>query len=186
MNAQCRFVSVVDVHHYQPSKRTLRNIQKSKRENVEVSLTNDLDRILALEAQTTNRQGFTSFDKTAYHHLKTSYGSRLLWAIATKGQQDCACGSFIAYGKELVYLAGGSSYAFRQYRAPFALHDRMIQYAKEQGFERYNFYGISGYFEPGQEGYGVFDFKRGFGANIEEYVGELDLVCQKNVYRLFR
>ncbi len=89
-----------------------------------------------------------------------------------------ACCLFIKYGHEIVYLVGSSNYEQRDFRGPYAIHWHMIQEAIKEGYDFYNFYGISGYFEPGKEGYGVFDFKRGFNAIVHEYIGNFILPCK--------
>ena len=35
-----------------------------------------------------------------------------------------------------------------------------------------NFYGISGIFDPKDKNYGMYEFKRGFGGEVQELVGE--------------
>ena len=35
-----------------------------------------------------------------------------------------------------------------------------------------NFYGISGVFDPKDKNYGMYEFKRGFGGNVVELIGE--------------
>ncbi len=93
-----------------------------------------------------------SLEKKISHiqELKETYGKEV----------PLACCLFIKYGHEIVYLVGSSNYEQRDFRGPYAIHWHMIQEAIKEGYDFYNFYGISGYFEPGKEGYGVFDFKR--------------------------
>lgn len=62
----------------------------------------------------------------------------------------------------------------------------MIQLALEEQYPFYNFYGISGYFEKDQEGYGVFDFKRGFRADVIELIGDFTLPISKLRYFIYR
>ena len=49
----------------------------------------------------------------------------------------------------------------------------------------YDFGGISGNFTPGSENYGVYEFKRGFGGNVLEYIGEFDLILDKFGYYIY-
>ena len=49
----------------------------------------------------------------------------------------------------------------------------MINYAIEHGINRYNFYGISGDFSEDAEDAGVVKFKKGYDADVIEYVGLL-------------
>ena len=48
----------------------------------------------------------------------------------------------------------------------------MINYAIEHGINRYNFYGISGDFSEDAEDAGVVKFKKGYDADVIEYVGD--------------
>ena len=118
-----------------------------------------------------------SLDKKISHiqELKDTYGKEV----------PLACCLFIKYGHEIVYLVGSSNYEQRDFRGPYAIHWHMIQEAIQEGYDFYNFYGISGYFEPGQEGYGVFDFKRGYNAVVHEYIGNFILPCKPFIFKIY-
>lgn len=62
----------------------------------------------------------------------------------------------------------------------------MICHAKQLGINRYNFYGITGDFGNEAEDYGVQQFKKGFNAFIEEYVGDFIKPVNKCLYKLYR
>lgn len=118
-----------------------------------------------------------SLEKKISHiqELKDTYGKEV----------PLACCLFIKYGHEIVYLVGSSNYEQRDFRGPYAIHWHMIQEAIQEGYDFYNFYGISGYFEPGQEGYGVFDFKRGYNAIVHEYIGNFILPCKSFIFKIY-
>lgn len=118
-----------------------------------------------------------SLEKKISHiqELKDTYGKEV----------PLACCLFIKYGHEIVYLVGSSNYEQRDFRGPYAIHWHMIQEAIQEGYDFYNFYGISGYFEPGQEGYGVFDFKRGYNAIVHEYIGNFILPCKPFIFKIY-
>lgn len=97
-----------------------------------------------------------------------------------------ACCLFIGYGNNMTYLVGASNYECRNFRGPYAVQWHMIREAIREGYERYNFYGISGYFQPGEEGYGVFDYKRGYNAVVEEYIGNFLLPVKPLLFNLYR
>jgi lipid II:glycine glycyltransferase (peptidoglycan interpeptide bridge formation enzyme) len=86
---------------------------------------------------------------------------------------------FITYGDEVLSLFGGSYKEFMDYYSPYTTNYEMIKYAKENGYNRYNFYGITGDFNKDNEFYGLYDFKRGFGGEVTELIGEFDLVISK-------
>lgn len=118
-----------------------------------------------------------SLEKKISHiqELKDTYGKEV----------PLACCLFIKYGHEIVYLVGSSNYEQRDFRGPYAIHWHMIQEAIQEGYDFYNFYGISGYFEPGKEGYGVFDFKRGYNAVVHEYIGNFILPCKPFIFKMY-
>ena len=60
--------------------------------------------------------------------------------------------------------------------AQYAIQWYMIQYAIKNNFEKFNFYGISGNFDRSHKDYGIYDFKKGFGGVVEEYIGSFELV----------
>ena len=96
-----------------------------------------------------------------------------------------AAGLYLSYGKEIVYLFGGSYKEFMGYGAQYLMQYEMIEYAKENGYDRLNFYGIDGNFSKDSENYGLFDFKRGFNSDVVELIGEFDLIISKFYYSTY-
>ena len=62
---------------------------------------------------------------------------------------------------------------------------QFIQEAIDEGYDLYNFYGISGYFRKDEEGYGVFDYKRGYNAVVREYIGNFILPCKPFIFKIY-
>ncbi len=96
-----------------------------------------------------------------------------------------AGGLYMLYGKQLVYLLGASYKEFMKYNSQYLLQWQMITYAKENNYQTFNFYGIDGNFTKESKNYGLFDFKRGFGAEVVELIGEYDLIINKPMYSLY-
>ena len=90
------------------------------------------------------------------------------------------------YGSEVVYLFGASYKPFMRYNSQYLLQYEMIQYAIDHGYQRFNFYGIDGNFNEDSPNFGLFDFKRGFGAEVHELIGEFDLVISKPKFHLYQ
>jgi len=86
---------------------------------------------------------------------------------------------YILYGDEVLSLFGGSYDEFNEFYPPYTNNYEMIKYAIENGYKRYNFYGITGDFNPKNEYYGLYDFKRGFKGHVSELIGEFDLIINK-------
>lgn len=99
---------------------------------------------------------------------------------------NLASGIFFANAYEINYFSGGSSEKYNHFMGPYAMHWHMINYCFEHGYERYNFYGVSGDFTEGSEDYGVYRFKRGFNVQIEELIGDFYKPINKPKYVLFQ
>lgn len=125
----------------------------------------------------TDEEYFVSLTKklNQISSLKKEYGSTI----------PLACNLFLKYSDQVIYLVGSSNYEQRVFRGPYAIHWQMIQEAIDEGYDYYNFYGISGLFKPEEEGYGVFDFKRGFNAVVHEYIGNYILPCKPFIFKIY-
>ena len=98
---------------------------------------------------------------------------------------NLASGVFFANAYEVNYFSGGSSEKYNHFMGPYMMHWHMINYCFEHGYERYNFYGLSGDFTENSEDYGVYRFKRGFNVQIEELIGDFYKPIKKAKYKLF-
>lgn len=93
-----------------------------------------------------------------------------------------SAGVFIEDKEYLHYVYGGTYSHYMPLMAQYKIHVEMINYAKEKNIKTYDFGGISGSFDKSSPYYGIFDFKRGFGGYIVEYIGEFDLLINKPLY----
>lgn len=89
---------------------------------------------------------------------------------------------FLIHGKEVVSLVGGSYDKFMEFQSAYTVHWAGCKYAIENGYDRYNFYGITGDFSKENPLLGLYLFKRGFGGRVVELIGEFDLVINKFWY----
>ncbi len=94
-------------------------------------------------------------------------------------------GLFMTFGKQVVSLFGASYKEYMKFNGQFFLNFKMIKYALNHGYERYNFYGITGDFSEDSEMFGLFDFKRGFNAKVEELIGEFTLITNHFYYHIY-
>lgn len=92
---------------------------------------------------------------------------------------------FIIHNKEILSLFGGAYGKYKDFMPAYSLNWEMIKYGINNKFEKYNFYGISEFKDKNSEMYGLYDFKRGFGGNVEEYVGEFNLIITKFWYFMY-
>ena len=107
--------------------------------------------------------------------------------LETKGKViTVAGGLFMTFGKQVISLFGASYQEYMKFNGQYFLNFKMIKYALNNGFEKYNFYGITGEFNEDSPMFGLFDFKRGFNAEVVELIGEFTLVTRKLSYKVYR
>ena len=92
---------------------------------------------------------------------------------------------FIVTPHEVTYLSGGTDNDFRHFAGSYLIQWTMIQYALAQGIDQYNFYGISGDFTESAEDYGVIQFKKGFNAVVNEYIGDFIKPVNGPAYKIY-
>ena len=92
---------------------------------------------------------------------------------------------FIVTPHEVTYLSGGTDNDFRHFAGSYLIQWTMIQYALAQGIDQYNFYGISGDFTENAEDYGVIQFKKGFNAVVNEYIGDFIKPINTPAYKIY-
>lgn len=97
-----------------------------------------------------------------------------------------AGGLFMLFGKQVISLFGASYKEFMKYDGQYFLNYEMIKYAIDNNYDYFNFFGITGEFDENNEMYGLFNFKRGFGAKVVELIGEFNIVTNKLFYPIYK
>ncbi|MDQ7793978.1 MAG: peptidoglycan bridge formation glycyltransferase FemA/FemB family protein [bacterium] len=81
------------------------------------------------------------------------------------------------------YVYGASANRSREVMPNHALQWAMIRWAMDRGITVYDFRGVSGDLDPANPLYGLYRFKKGFGADLVEYIGEYDLPFRPLLHR---
>lgn len=89
--------------------------------------------------------------------------------------KDVGCLLSLRSGNEYLTLSSGVLYEYRQFTPKYLMYQHHIQEAYKEGFKYCNFYGITGDFNPDNEYYGIYEFKKGFKADVIEYIGQFEL-----------
>lgn len=97
-----------------------------------------------------------------------------------------AASMFMLYGYEIIYLFSGNYKEYMNLHAQYRIQYEMIKYGIENGYKIYNFYGISGNFDPDDDRYGIYAFKKGFNGTVVELIGEYDIPVNKIYYFLYK
>lgn len=92
---------------------------------------------------------------------------------------------FITYGDEIVYLFCGNYKKYMSFQAQYFIQWQMIKYGIENHYKTYNFYGISGIFDKNDPSYGIYEFKKGFGGQVVELLGDYETGCGP-IYKLYK
>lgn len=96
-----------------------------------------------------------------------------------------AGGLFMTFGRQVISLYGASYREYMKYNGQHFLNFKMIKYALNNGYDKYNFYGITGEFNEDSPMFGLFDFKRGFNAKVVELIGEFNIITSKFFYKIY-
>jgi len=93
----------------------------------------------------------------------------------------------VFWGKEVIYLHGGSSDEDKKVMAPYAIFWETICEAKRLGYRYYNFGAVA----PEESGenhpwFGITRFKKGFGGEEVNYAGTWDLPISMVWYKIYK
>lgn len=171
------------------------NIRLSDRKGVTVRLGNekDFEVFHALMEETGRRDGFAVRPMAYYRDAWQAFQpDRSALLIAEYRQVPLAALLVFRCGPVAYYLYGASSSRERQRMPNHALQWAAMQWAKAQGCERYDLWGIpaAALQNPSVERsgglWGVYRFKRGFGGAAITYPGAFDAVYSVPVYTAYR
>jgi lipid II:glycine glycyltransferase (peptidoglycan interpeptide bridge formation enzyme) len=155
---------------------------------VDYGTVDDLDDFFALMIRTAEKKKIPHHDLVYYRTLYETLGKSgmaQLFLARREGMTGSA-GISLRFGSTawLLYLASDYSVKYSNR----ALQWEMVKWAVEAGCTRYDFRGTACNFPPRETdpGYGVYKFKKSFGADTAVMAGYYDLVCSPTWYRMFR
>jgi len=96
---------------------------------------------------------------------------------------------FFCYGSEVVAVIGGANDEYRQFDGATALYWHMMKYARNNGYQKFNFYGTFGIFDEKSPGHSIYLFKKGWGGAVVNTLGEFKLPIRPvsaGLYGLFK
>ena len=134
-----------------------------------------------LMVETGLRDNFTVRQESYFANMLDNLGehARLYMAYIPDengGETPIAGTLAIHWGDKVWYLYGASSNAHRNYMPNYLLQWTMIRWALELGCRMYDFRGVSGDLDESNPLYGLYRFKKGFGGDFTEFMGEYDYV----------
>lgn len=169
--------------------KTRYNIRLAGRRGVTVreGRKNELPEFYKLLQETAERdrfliRGFEYYEALWQNMIEPGH-ARLF--VAHYNEEMIAATIVFRCGKKAWYIYGASGNRHRNVMPNYLLQWEMILWAKQHGCEVYDFGGVSGEVDPGHPLYGLYRFKKGFGAKLVEYHGEFDLPLQPSMYWLW-
>ena len=92
----------------------------------------------------------------------------------------------IMYGNKTWYLYGASSNEHRNLMPNYLLQWEMIKMAISRKDDIYDFRGVSGVVDENHPQYGLYRFKKGFGATFTEFIGEIYIPFKPLTYSIYK
>lgn len=90
----------------------------------------------------------------------------------------------VKYGNKVWTVHGGNSNILRELNSNYLLYYEIIKDANKEGYKIVDFFGTSGIANPDKSNpiFGIHSFKKRFGGEYTEFIGEFDLIINKFLY----
>ncbi|MFV8184965.1 lipid II:glycine glycyltransferase FemX [Streptomyces sp. AF1B] len=166
-----------------------RNIKRSAKEGVEVTVGEDLKAFHDLYVHTAERDRFTprplGYFETMFAALRAEDPERIRLYQAHHQGDLVAATLLVRVGAHAWYSYGASSTEKREVRGSNACQWAMIRDSLAAGCDTYDLRGITPTLYADDPHVGLIQFKVGTGGQAVRYVGEWDLPLRPMVYRAF-
>jgi peptidoglycan pentaglycine glycine transferase (the first glycine) len=106
--------------------------------------------------------------------------------LARAGGLTLAGAWICRFGDKAWYLYGASANVRRDLMPNYALQWAAMRWARDHGAKTYDLLGVAEDLRPSHPMYGLYRFKRQFGARLTALIGEFDLPLRPAAYPLFR
>jgi lipid II:glycine glycyltransferase (peptidoglycan interpeptide bridge formation enzyme) len=170
-------------------KKTRQYIRTSSRTGVTIrpgNVKDDIDAFYNIYIQTGQRSDFGVLSKSFYARMLELYGENAAFFVAEYEGKPIAAAIILRLGQWCWNMYEAASDQSRELRINYLLQWQRILWAKAQGCWYFNSRGIPDQLEEGQELYGVYNFKRGFGGFDIRYLQTHDLVYRPIAYAIYR
>lgn len=168
------------------------NIKLALKKGVRIRISNnnqkDLDDFYDLLSETARKNKIKIFPNKHYQKLLEILGQSNMIKLFLAQHQDKIIAAIIVsyFGKEANYLHGASLYQARNLMAPHLLQWEAIREAKKRNCAQYDFWGVAPEGQPKHKWAGITRFKKGFGGEVKEFIGSLDLIYQPLWYQAYK
>lgn len=161
-------------------QKTRYNTRLAARKGVTVTCggVRDVDAWYDMYEVTAERDAFGIHDRDYYRLvLQTLQPHGMANLLLAHHEGDLLAGIIVfRFGRKAQYMYGASSNEKRNLMAPYLVQWEGMRWAKSQGAEIYDLWGIPDRLEENEELWGVYRHKRGYGGEVVRYVGAFDIV----------
>jgi lipid II:glycine glycyltransferase (peptidoglycan interpeptide bridge formation enzyme) len=169
-------------------QKTRYNVRLAEKKGVRVRPGShaDLDLLYRLYAETSVRDGFVIRSADYYRDAWGSFieaGLAQPFVAEVEGEPVSALILF-KFARTAWYLYGMSREAHREKMPNHLLQWEAVRWAKTNGCETYDFWGVPDEFTEADPMWGVWKFKEGFGGQIVRGIGAWDYAPSPRLYRL--
>jgi len=167
------------------------NVRAAERKGVvirEASSDADIDTYYDLLTLTSERDAFFIHGKDYHKEILRHFASRgdaVLYLAEHEGEA-IAAKMLIRFGDWCWDMFGASSNQKRNLKPTYLLQYRCIQWAQAQGCSYFDFRTIPEVLEPGEEMWGVYEYKKGFGGFSRMNMPTQDYVYRPLIYGAWR
>ncbi|MFW0862727.1 MAG: lipid II:glycine glycyltransferase FemX [Candidatus Komeilibacteria bacterium] len=175
----------------QQKQKTRYNIKLAEKKGVKIRTSNqarDLNKFLFLARVTAARAGFKIWPDNYYLKLWEALNKEKKIAIwlAEYKNESLVANLVINHGDTVTYLHGGSANKYKEMMAPHYLQWQQILWAKENGYDYYDFWGVASEGSDKELAWqGITRFKKSFGGYGQEYLGSYDFVYSNFWYSIY-
>ena len=167
-------------------QKTRYNIRLAKKKGVKIEKIEDKAKAInifsKLIKETSVRDKFTPHSDNYYQKILKALDKNVCLWVAKYEDKILVANIIVNFGDTVIYLHGASSNEHRNLMAPHLLQWEQIKWAKENGFQIYDFWGIS---ETDPRWAGFTRFKKGFGGHEKNLPGTSDLVYNQRAYKIY-
>jgi lipid II:glycine glycyltransferase (peptidoglycan interpeptide bridge formation enzyme) len=166
------------------------NVRLAKRKGVTVrqGSRDDIPLLYEMYQETAQRGGFVIRPEAYYEDAWGSFMEQDLAQplIAEVEGQPVAMLIVYRFGERAIYMYGASLSIHRDKMPNNLLQWRAMQWAKDQGCTVYDMWGAPDELDKSDPMWGVYRFKKGFGAEFVEHIGAWDYPIWRAGYALYK
>ncbi len=167
------------------------NVRTAERKGVvirEAESEADFDTYYELLQITSERDAFFIHSKDYHWEILRQFKSKgdAVLYLAEHGGEALAAKMLIRFGDWCWDMFGASSNNKRNLKATYLLQYRCIQWAQAKGCTYFDFRTIPEILEPGEEMWGVYEYKKGFGGFSRLNIPAQDYVYRPLIYHAWR